>query len=730
MGKSEPRKKKRRNDMPKIRPAARIGALALAISIVGAGYTLAAVSGTKHNFSSFSMAEVKTGETSEICVFCHTPHNSNPSGPIWNKQDVGSTYNVYESQTLAATMSPNSPTLGQPSGSSKLCLSCHDGTIAVGSVLNKPGKGFNAGSFNVTGPGITSGKISSTSTAYIGTDLRDDHPLSFDYSQSYPSNPEIKDNLTLPAEVKLDSGGKVQCTSCHDPHGTVFPKFMVASLENGGLCQACHDKRYWNTNPTVHSTSTATWNGNGINPWHEDMGTAGFSDDTPQVQSCLACHSSHKGASGKTLLKGTNPGTMQVEGEEWTCLNCHNGNAASKDVGGQFNYTYKHDVKGTSGLHVASRSAAGDPARETAANLGTNRHAECADCHNGHGAKSGSHAVGGVNGNIIGANILGSWGVKPTWAPAGNPSTTYTVVDFTSLNPGTDNLEGYMCVKCHSYYAYGSLPPNVPSGNANGALVLQSDPTADFNVNNMGFHPVFAQGKNTPPSNANINWPVNGLGLTNTFRYVDFPGGTREGFYNMTHDSKTTCSDCHGSSVLNDPTGVHGSNERWILRRNETGVGTLQNFCYNCHRRDVYGDEGFVGPNANYSRVSHPVDGLGVNSPFYQVGADTGNNGNKFGILCLTCHGGAYDSSTNQMKGIHGSNAAAGPSGDPLGYRVMNGACVESHTRATTVTGVSMTFRSVNPATDEVCNKTFGPIGAPLSNTANYECNNIADCSN
>jgi len=708
---------------------AAIGVLGLGICLTAAGYALATVAATKHNFSSLSTADIKSSETSEICVFCHTPHNSNPAGPVWNKEDTGSTYNVYESQTLAATMSPNSPTLGQPSGSSKLCLACHDGTIAVGSVLNKPGKGGIGSTtpLGVTGTGITAGKISSTSTAFIGTDLRDDHPISFNYSQAYPSNLEIKDDLTLPAEVKLDSSGKVQCTSCHDPHGTLFPKFMVASLESGGLCQACHDKRYWNTNPSVHSTSTAVWNETGINPWHEDMGSSGWADDTPALQSCLACHSSHKGSSGTMLLKGTNPGTMIVEGEEWTCLNCHNGNAASKDVEAQFNLFYKHDVKGTAGLHAASRGAAGEPVRETAANLGTNRHAECADCHNGHGATSGNHAVGGVNGNIIGGNVLGSWGVKPTWGLAGSASTAYTTVDFTSLIPGTDNLEGYLCAKCHSYFAYGVMPPNVPSGNANGALVLQSDITADMNVNNMGIHPVFAQGKNTPPSGANLNWPANGLGLTNTFRYLDFPGGTREGFYNMTHDSTTTCTDCHGSSVLNDPMGAHGSEERWLLRRNETGVGTLQNFCYNCHRRDVYGDEGFVGPNANYSRVTHPVDGLGAASPFYAIGATTGNNGNKFNNLCLTCHGGAYDATGNQMKGIHGSNAAAGPSGDPLGYRLMNGACVESHTAATTGVSVQMTFRTVAPASDEVCNNSFAPI--TTGNAANYACTNISDCS-
>jgi hypothetical protein len=118
-----------------------------------------------------------------------------------------------------------------------------------------------------------------------------------------------------------------------------------------------------------------------------------------------------------------------------------------------------------------------------------------------------------------------------------------------------------------------------------------------------------------------------------------------------------------------------------------------------------------------------------VGSPFYQTGANTGNNGNKFGNLCLTCHGGAYDSVNNQMKGIHGSNAAAGtvPGSDPLGYRLMNGACVESHTRATTLVGVSLAFRAVTPATDQVCNNNFTNF---TGNAANYSCNTISNCSN
>ena len=728
--------------------------VAVVLFLFAPGELLAGVAGTKHNFGAFGPGDVYTFDTSEICVFCHTPHHASPEGALWNRDLSAATYDIYQSLTMVALA-------GQPTGSSKLCLSCHDGTMAIGSVLNLPGKLGGTAIGTIGGimtmeatPSIdpNTGVLLPVSAAYIGTDLSDDHPISFLYVLSYPSNTEIKDPATLPPEIRLDNSGQVQCASCHDPHGSAWPKFMVASIENGTLCLACHDKRYWATMPAVHSTSDFTWNEVGENPWDTDMGVAGFTDDTPALHSCLGCHSSHGGAPGKSLLKGVNPLTQTVDDEEWTCFKCHNGNLVSpdllevtKDMEGAFDKLYKHDVKGTFGAHIPSREVAGDPVRETAANLGFNRHAECADCHNPHGTMDGNHVIGGVNGNIIGANHLGSWGVKPfPWATAGSPTLTYQVVDFTTTLPGGNNLEGYLCLKCHSYYAYGLTPPDVPSGNADGSIVRQSDISTDFNPDNMGFHPVFGQGKNRPPIGANLNWPLNSLGLTNTFTYVDFPGiGLRDSFYNVMHNSTITCSDCHGSNdykgFIGPPglekkriAGPHASDYKWILRSNESGVGipagTEQNHCYNCHRRDVYGDEGYVGPEANFSRVTHPVDGLGLASPFYTVGIDTGNVSNRFGILCLSCHGGAYDPVNNVMNGIHGSNAAAGASGDPLGYRMMNGACVESYTRPlnTGATG-TINFRSVDPLTDPVCNKVFGPV---TTVPANYSCNTIADCSN
>ncbi len=720
-------------------------AIAALLSAAHVSPAIAVVSATKHYLGMFTIYPVRSESTTEVCIFCHTPHNSDPSGPMWNQTIPGSVYNPYASSTLEATRAPKA-LLGQPTGSSKLCLSCHDGAIAMGSLLNMPGSIPSPGTLLVTGPGVTEGKFTSASTSYIGTELRDDHPISFSYSLSYPSNTEIKTNSPsfTPNTVRLDLNGEVQCTSCHDPHGTANPKFLVATMENGTLCKACHDKLY--SAAGIHETSTATWTSTGQNPWYEDMGAAGFGNDTPALQSCLACHRSHGGVAGKSLLRGTNPVGGATVDEEWACLNCHNGNMTStpavKNVDAAFNYTYKHDVKGYNNIHVPDRDAAGQPVTETAANL-NNRHAECEDCHNGHGAQVGNHTVGGANGYAIGPNLIGSWGVIPSpWGAAGSAATAYAVQHFDSTSP--PNIEGYLCMKCHSYYAYAAAPPNVPSGGADGLPTLESDISKDMNPANMAYHPVFSMGKNQPPGGANPNWTVpNGcynvaLNLSCTFNASMF---SPVGFTTVLHTDTNTCTDCHGNSNYGatDPKGPHGSNEKWILRRNETGFGTPVNFCYNCHRRDVYGDEGYIpaAATAGFSRVNHPVDGLGAASLHYTTGVGTGNDGNKFGILCLNCHGGFHDTATNEMVAIHGSNQAAGPLGgsDPLGYRLMNGACVESYARSTagTCAGAPTTqivFRAgVNPATDRTCKNSFPAIGGAPANACNYTCNTIASCN-
>ena len=77
------------------------------------------VATTKHNLSASGPGQIKVAGETEICKFCHTPHSANPIAPLWNRDDPGAYYQTYESSTLTASVD-------QPSGSSRLCLSCHD----------------------------------------------------------------------------------------------------------------------------------------------------------------------------------------------------------------------------------------------------------------------------------------------------------------------------------------------------------------------------------------------------------------------------------------------------------------------------------------------------------------------------------------------------------------------------------------------------------------------------
>ena len=112
--------------------------LAVSIPVDVQAERISDIRNTKHNFSATIVPILPDGITraaqavseSQVCAFCHTPHGANlaPKTPLWNRKLSGATYIPYNSSSLDAT------DLGQPGGKSRLCLSCHDGTLALGSV--------------------------------------------------------------------------------------------------------------------------------------------------------------------------------------------------------------------------------------------------------------------------------------------------------------------------------------------------------------------------------------------------------------------------------------------------------------------------------------------------------------------------------------------------------------------------------------------------------------------
>src|SRR5579862_9208352 len=80
-----------------------------------------------HDLSPGSISPIQ-GARPGSCIYCHAPHSANGNmAPLWNQTLSTSTYTTYTSTTYANKNNPQMP-LGSDSG---LCLSCHDGTVAV-----------------------------------------------------------------------------------------------------------------------------------------------------------------------------------------------------------------------------------------------------------------------------------------------------------------------------------------------------------------------------------------------------------------------------------------------------------------------------------------------------------------------------------------------------------------------------------------------------------------------
>ncbi|MDH3389653.1 MAG: hypothetical protein OEN02_17340, partial [Gammaproteobacteria bacterium] len=62
------------------------------------------ISNTRHNLSTTSPGTVAAVSETQICVFCHTPHQAEaiPNAPLWNRKASGATYTPYTSNSIDA----------------------------------------------------------------------------------------------------------------------------------------------------------------------------------------------------------------------------------------------------------------------------------------------------------------------------------------------------------------------------------------------------------------------------------------------------------------------------------------------------------------------------------------------------------------------------------------------------------------------------------------------------
>jgi predicted CXXCH cytochrome family protein len=295
---------------------------------------------SKHDLSSQGPGPVRALGENQVCIFCHTPHNASPAAPLWNRANPQSHYRIYSSSTTNARVD-------QPGGPSKLCLSCHDGSVALGMVLSRETPIPMSHTFIPTGP------------SDLTTDLSDDHPVGFRYDRVLSRrDPSIRDPQLVDHRIPLGPRGEMECTACHDPHNNELGNFLRLPTRQGVLCTTCHEFDGWKV--SAHATS----------PRHvppqlthgEPLPYASLADNA-----CASCHVPH-GAPHRERLLRDRPFDL--------CIGCHDGLTAREVL----------SATGQRSGHRSRRLLDRHDPNEDPRTMPP--HVECVDCHNPHATRA------------------------------------------------------------------------------------------------------------------------------------------------------------------------------------------------------------------------------------------------------------------------------------------------------------------------------------------------------
>ena len=547
---------------------------------------------SKHNLSVSSPGNVHATTESDICIFCHTPHGATTDGPLWNHQMSAGPYTPFTSPTLVAM----NITIGRPTGSSRLCLSCHDGTIALGSVNSRIG-----------------GIAMNTANLPLHTDLTTDHPISFTYdaalaiaASAYPAAGGLRDPNLLPPEVVLDRNGQLQCTACHDPHNDQYGNFLVMDNSSSALCLACHSLPGWTGSahalsgkllPSALTLQVATKN-NGVQSKAAAAASVAHT-------ACASCHVPH--------AAGTRSALMRFSAPEKNCIDCHAGDGPGKNVAAELKKLSAHPISMDQSAHNSREDLVNPPTR----------HVTCADCHNPHATSS---------------------------APGGKNQVSGALAAVTGVSAGGAILpavtqEYELCFRCH-----GDSSARGPARVSR--QVPQTNTRLEFSPGNTSFHPVESIGKNSsvpsliPPlttssrigcsdcHNSDQNSAAGGSGANGPHGSIYSPLLERQ--LRLTDGTPYNPSDfalcykCHSSTVVD-------SEQSSSWRYHKKHIEEFKAACTTCHDSHAATQPHLINFNTVYVLPNNGV--LNYTS--------TGPN---HGTCTLTCHDGSGQNKPHAAK--------------------------------------------------------------------------------
>ena len=571
-----------------------------------------------HNLGPGTKSPIK-GARPDSCAYCHAPHSGLNTG-LWNQKLTTQTYTTYSSDTEAN--SGRQPVLG---GVSNQCLSCHDGTVAVGATV-------------AYGQVTTQGSMNTQDV--FGSNMQATHPFSL-------AKP-LKDSVDLVASLVSSGktadptgavrliGGNVECTSCHNPHiqakDLVSQNFLVMDSSRGQLCLACHDP-----------TRTMAGHVNPLADWATSAHAISTSKIAAQAKvgsymtvaadACISCHTPHNASGVSRLLRGQN---------EQDCIACHNG----ANVSPMPNYAnvFAEYAAPKVGHPFPSSTSPHDAAEITL--LNNNRHATCVDCHNGHGSEAVSVFPPAPLIRVSQKDVAGI-----------SASDGITV-----LAPAVNQYEN--CLRCHSTSAgkqvltiYGYFPVRAVSAGDPLNLIPQ------FALTSTSSHPVMHVRSSALPQPSLRPTMINLDGVT----------------LGRAMGTQILCTDCHNSDDNREfggsgANGPHGSRWTHILeRRYEFSQATAPGLPI----RNLF-------PNPDLS-VSGPYSLCGkCHDLANQVVQNTSWKQHSLhinaGFSCSTCHtahgmGAASGSISGERLVNFDLNVVAPNTGLPISYRRGSNTC-------------------------------------------------------